>query len=130
MLGGNAMPNDFNESVVDQEGAPTPSSQKEGLGKAVTCRASIYQDKPFTLEFSDALLQLQKALGFKLWVLIQNGGNQYGDISEQIFQGFNAQKNAIKKDEKIGLLIHSPGGSAGEAYKSPNLNGSAAIGCV
>ncbi|HEY1858358.1 SDH family Clp fold serine proteinase [Acidocella sp.] len=115
------MPNDYNETASDQDVTPASSSQDEASVKAGMCKASIYQDKPFTADFSEAVLQLQEALGLKLWVLIQNGGNHFGDLNSRICQGFNAQKNAIKKDEKVGLLVHSPGGSAGDAYKIARL---------
>lgn len=86
--------------------------------------ASIFPvGEPVSPEFGALIIELEKALGRKLWLLVQQGGDdaKWGQISETVSHGFRDNRDEIRQDAKIGLLIHSPGGHASCAYEIARL---------
>ena len=79
--------------------------------------ASIYSDGPVPEDFRAGIEELEKLLEMKIWLLVQNSQDTWGDISEKIYEGFRDKKSEILNDDRCGLLIHSPGGNASSAYK-------------
>ncbi len=81
-------------------------------------RASIYPKKDAVdPELAELILQLEVLLERKLWVLIQTGDDRWSEISHKVYCGFREQKKEIADKERVGLLLHSPGGEASSAYK-------------
>lgn len=88
-------------------------------------RASIHpKDADIDPEFGALVLRLEVHLGYKLWALIHGRGtgtSDWDDISPQVCRGFLEQKSKIIQNEKVGLLIDSPGGYARSAYEIVRL---------
>jgi hypothetical protein len=110
------MPNDDLSHVSPQADAPQASASL-----AVHYKASIYPDTPLDPLFAASILELQAALQMKLWMLVQGGRDDHCDVSDLIYNKFRDAKAEIMPNERVGLVIHSPGGDAAAAYKIARL---------
>jgi len=82
-------------------------------------RATIYpKDKDIDSDFAAAMIDLERILECKIWVIINQGNdnNPWDEISETVARGFRQTKADIGADEPCALLLDSPGGSASAAY--------------
>jgi hypothetical protein len=71
-----------------------------------------------------ALIQLERLLDRKIWIILQHGEDEddpWDDVSGIVYAGFRDQKSEIIPKEKVGLLIHSAGGHASAAYQIVRL---------
>jgi len=87
-------------------------------------RATIHAKNEIDPGFAELIAELEKYLERKLWVLVNHGRDErdpWDDISGAVYCGFRNQKADIVPDEKVGLLIHSPGGQARAAYEIVRL---------
>jgi hypothetical protein len=110
------MPNDAADSaVVMPLIAPTSSTTPKSYA------ASIYQDEEIAPDFAEIILELEKTLELKIWLLIQNGDDNWDEIKSEVYNGFRDHKTEISKNERTGLLLHSLGGDATAAYKIVRL---------
>jgi hypothetical protein len=103
-----------NDLEIGATVTPIPFS---GSPAAKKYTATIHHDEPISAEFAETIFEIEKALELKLWLLIQNGEEQHDDIGRAVYNGFRNAKTEIGKNERVGLLIHSPGGNASYAYK-------------
>jgi hypothetical protein len=81
-------------------------------------RASIYptsDDVP--AELAEMVLQLETMLKCKIWCLIQQGQDDFDEMGVTLYKGFMARREEIVAKDRIGLLLHSPGGQINWAYK-------------
>jgi len=97
-------------------GAPAPTPPKK-------YRASIYpsEDGSVSAEFAEIIFELEKALNCKVWCLIRQGEEKFDDMSIALYDGFREQRHEIRPKDRIGLLVHSPGGQIWPAYKIVRL---------
>jgi hypothetical protein len=97
------------------EGAPAPSPKTYG--------ASIYSNKtPLPSDFVELITNLEHELDMPVWMIIQHGDDEdWDEIGERLYAGFVREKGNIDKGKPAGLLLHSPGGLAEEAYKIVRL---------
>jgi hypothetical protein len=72
---------------------------------------------------SDIIKRLESALGFPIWLMIQDGGGKvpYDSINYQVFAGFRNSQKEILDNKPVGLLIESSGGDADYAYQIARL---------
>jgi hypothetical protein len=80
------------------------------------------KDGAISSEFAELVLELEKLLERKIWLLVQGvDEDDWGTISARLYQGFHDKKDEILPSDKIGLLIHSFGGQSDYAYKIVRL---------
>ena len=91
------------------------------LDRSGNYKASIYNDGVIPSEFVEIIEELEKLLEMKLWLLVQNSDDSWGEVSGKVYQGFCGKKAEIVSNERCGLLIHSLGGDASAAYKIVRL---------
>jgi hypothetical protein len=86
-------------------------------------RASIYPKSEVDPDFVQLIFAIEKALDCKIWCLVQQGeeGDDWNEVGHCLYSGFLEQKAEIIEKERVGLLIHSPGGQADCAYKIVRL---------
>jgi hypothetical protein len=82
---------------------------------------AIYQDCMVDSEFAECVAELETALDAQIWLLIQNGSGRMDEITAFAYEVFRASKSKITAGKRVGLLVHSPGGSAPFAYKIARL---------
>jgi serine dehydrogenase proteinase len=80
-------------------------------------RALIHPSDEVTADFAEIVLQLEKALECKIWCLIQQGQDDFDEMGVTLYKGFLEHKADIAQKERVGLLLHSPGGQINWAYK-------------
>ncbi len=112
---------------------PNPKLAGNGNGKrarrskkpaAKTYIASIQprQPRPLPPQFVKLVQRLEKVLKMPVWLLIQNDDRSCcNSICVHIYKGFEQQRNVIKRDEPVALLIESSGGEADYAYRIARL---------
>jgi len=100
--------------VAANNGGKTSQPARPAQPQSKKYQADICQNDQLDQEFYELVLGLEKALGFDLWLLIQNDG-EIDDIGEKLYKGLREKKDKIKG--RVGLLLHSPGGDASYAYK-------------
>jgi hypothetical protein len=102
----------------DAEAAAAPPE----VPKAKVYHAAIYPKEPIANELAEIVIELEKSLGFPIWMLVQTGsGANFDQVADDVYEKFREKKAAIVPKEKIGLLIHSPGGQAACAYQIARL---------
>lgn len=82
-------------------------------------RANIYTapSPTITPELALTVQALEKSLGMQVWLLVQDGSGRYGDLDEPVRSALFAAKDKLPKNQKIALIIDSPGGIAKAAYQ-------------
>lgn len=71
--------------------------------------------------FAGLVSELETILEMKVWLLVQNGDEEWDEVGQRVYRGFRDGKDEMRKGERMGLLIHSPGGQASYAYKTIRL---------
>jgi hypothetical protein len=71
-------------------------------------------------EFGELVGSLENTLAMPVWLLVQNGEHDYGSLSNEVKQAF-LHSRAQLPNEKVALLIESPGGNADCAYQVARL---------
>ncbi|MGC2458272.1 MAG: hypothetical protein WA435_09765 [Gallionellaceae bacterium] len=85
-------------------------------------RASLYGSKdPLPEKFVELIHKLEIEINMPIWMIIQNDDSEWGEISDKVYDAFHAVKAQIEEKKPVGLLLHSPGGQAEEAYKIVRL---------
>lgn len=112
--GGTAEPAVHSANIVDGSAAPVAVDSEFA--------ASLYSNvTPLPREFAKLIRDLEKKLEMPIWLLVQTDRGPWGDINEQIYEAFHKEKGQIATNKPVGLLLHSPGGQADEAYKIVRL---------
>jgi len=110
---------------VIEGGAATPAPQPAAAPHPKKYKATIYpKNREVDPELAALIGELERVLDRKIWVLIHYGRNEkdpWDEVSGAVYRGFRDKKNDIKQDDKVGLLIHSPGGQARSAYEIVRL---------
>jgi len=105
-------------------GTPVPAVPAAVPAPAlVKYSASIYP-KPTTelnFAFASAVKQLEQALGYPVWLIIQTGSGMFGDIDDDLYEAIYAARADIEKNAPVGLVIHSGGGDASAAFRIARL---------
>lgn len=85
--------------------------------------ASIYPgpDVEVDKNLAGLVKKLEIILEIPIWLLIQDGGGEFGSIDDDVLQGFKKQCGEIAEKKPVGLLIESPGGNAHYAYQIARL---------
>jgi len=111
-------------------GTPTPSPPTSPAAPTVApapkkYRATIYpKNREIQAPFAELIAQLEQLLDRKIWVLINHGrddNDPWDEVGAILYHGFREQKAEIIPDQKVGLLIHSPGGQARSAFEIVRL---------
>jgi hypothetical protein len=84
-------------------------------------RASIYPAGDLPVSFGERIAQLESLLQIPIWLIVQNGRGDWSDIGQEVYHGFRSSKSEIEEGKPVGILLHSPGGLAEEAYKIMRL---------
>jgi hypothetical protein len=111
--------------VIEGGGSKSPSGAAASAPAPKKYRPSIYpKNRDLDPTFAGLILDLERITERKIWLLIHHGlddHDPWDDCSSTVSDGFRSQKSEIPADEKLGLLIHSPGGQAGDAYQIVRL---------
>jgi hypothetical protein len=100
--------------IVEGGAATTPVSTKY--------RTTIFpEDRHVPDELAAIVLDLERLLGCKIWLIIQQGHNDFDEISETLYWKFLEKKSEIVPNERVALLIHSPGGHVRWSYQIVRL---------
>lgn len=88
--------------------------------------ASIFPGRGGTVptDFAEAVLQMEKALGMPIWLLVQQGGTRGGEwdtVGLCVYKGFQKACLQIEENKPVALLVESPGGEAEFAYRIARL---------
>jgi hypothetical protein len=67
------------------------------------------------------ILELENNLKLKIWCLIQQGEDDFDEMGLTLYKGFMERKDEILSQDRVGLLLHSPGGQITWAYKIARL---------
>jgi hypothetical protein len=120
----------------EQEGSSTQnrkstSKQQEMKSKQPkNYTATIYPGDdlllpPLPPQLGEAMVALEEKMRKPVWLLLQNGGGKYGDISPSVRDAFFSARSALietrQKGKKIVLIIDSLGGDAKSAYQLAKL---------
>jgi hypothetical protein len=110
------------EGGADDSAAPAPPSPAV-LPSPKKYRATIYPPGEIDADFGALIAELEKLLGYQVWVLVQgtNEQNPWDNVSSTVYHGFRSKKAEIPDGQQIGLLIDSPGGQAKSAYEIVRL---------
>lgn len=84
---------------------------------------SVYCSPHKTLptDFVAGIRALEKNLDAQVWMLVQQGGGQYGSIYPQVSKAFFEARHELDKNRRIALVLESPGGIAQCAYQIASL---------
>jgi hypothetical protein len=82
--------------------------------------ATVYPGQQTALpdEFALAIKRAETALGMPIWMLIQNHGGRFPYLDEEVVRASRQARADLRKNQKVGLLIASPGGDARSAYQT------------
>src|SRR5947209_3597821 len=64
-----------------------------------------------------AVQALENSLGMPVWLLIQDGNGEFGQMDERVRRVFFSSKDKLPSGKPVALLIDSPGGYAKTAYQ-------------
>jgi hypothetical protein len=98
--------------------APAPTSAPTPTPKHYASISGKPGD-PLPDGFVAAVKKLEAALGAPIWLLIQNG--EMNVIDHALYVGFRDARLQIAENRPVALLLESPGGEAGYAYKIARL---------
>jgi Serine dehydrogenase proteinase len=82
--------------------------------------ASLYPGKSREVPagLADCVLRLQQALRMPIWLLIQSGGRMdFQDLDVATKSAFCGSASGLPVNQKIALVVDSPGGDAKSAYQ-------------
>jgi hypothetical protein len=96
----------------------TPS---EAPDESKNYKASIYPTGEVSSDFAELIIELEKLLDLRIWCLVQQGEDDFDDMGRVLYEGFLERKDEIQAKDRVGLLIHSPGGQIHWAYKIVRL---------
>ncbi len=82
---------------------------------------SVYAHPPLLHEFAEAILELQHLMDAPIFLLIQNAGDWYRSLDYTLFVALLKSLDDLPCDKPVVLLIDSPGGFAGYAYRIATL---------
>jgi hypothetical protein len=82
--------------------------------------ATVYPSPQTALpdDFCQAIKHAEAELKMPIWVLIQNHDDPYPHIDEKVVRASRQVRADLRKNQKVGLLIGSPGGDARSAYQT------------
>jgi hypothetical protein len=72
---------------------------------------------PLPEEFGVAVRELEIALGFPVWMLVQSGAERPIGLYEPLLRKFLSARDELAADGHVALLVDSPGGLAEVAYR-------------
>lgn len=100
---------------ADKEPPSTPSGNAPPKDRA----ASIYPDPEVRLEpeFCDAVTRLESVFDLPIVMALQGRGSDYSTIDETMVRALRRARSQLPEDQRVGLLIDSPGGDARAAYQ-------------
>jgi Serine dehydrogenase proteinase len=84
-------------------------------------RASIHPTTEVPADFAALIFSLESALQLKIWCLIQQGEEDFDEMGMTLYKGLLERKDEILARDRVGLLLHSPGGQITWAYKIARL---------
>lgn len=80
--------------------------------------ASIYSDpKPLPPAMVAVVRDLESELKLPVWLWIQSDDSPYGEISAFLYQKVLGNRHAIPRNQKIAIIVESPGGAISDAYR-------------
>jgi hypothetical protein len=99
--------------------APQPPASPTVRTASTRYIATVYQSEEIDPNFAQTVFALERALELKqLWLLVQNGEDpEWDEVSNHVYRGFRDKKTEIARNERVGLLLHSPGGNASAAFR-------------
>jgi hypothetical protein len=108
---------DANGSETSQPGTAGANSDKDAPA-VKTYGSSLVpvcgEPSRLPVEFAEAVMGLEQALGMPVWLFVQNGpGNELCQHIEEMFFGARSE---LPQKKPIAMLIESPGGSIEAAY--------------
>jgi hypothetical protein len=95
---------------------PKETKKPAQAGKYI---ASIYNGPAPSLppDFASAILDLEKKLDMRVFLLIQNAGDKFTLLDDVLVDTFLKSLNELSNKKPVAILIDSPGGFANCAYK-------------
>ncbi len=72
-------------------------------------------------DFATSVLELEKLLNMRIFLLVQNKGEKFSSIDEDLYDAFLKSLDNLPCEKPIALLIDSPGGYANCAFKIAKL---------
>jgi len=100
--------------VVEGGAATAPASAKY--------RTTIFpEDRHVPDELAAMILDLERLLNCKIWLIIQQGQDDFDEIGETLYWKFLEKNSEIVPNERVALLIHSPGGHVRWSYQIVRL---------
>ncbi len=110
-------------AAVSKKAASSPKKANSARSRKPTpakeYRASIYQESPsLPPKLSQPLIELERELGLPIWLLLQPDGSEHplGLVDEMLVHRFRHRRSTLPVNQRIGLVLNSPGGSARCAY--------------
>lgn len=82
---------------------------------AASISPGVGQELP--AHFVSAIQALENNLGMPVWMLLQTGSGQFGEIDEHVRRAFFASKDKLPAGKPVALVLDSPGGYAKSAYQ-------------
>jgi hypothetical protein len=98
--------------------APIPTPPPASVPRKYA--ASLFPGKGVELPdgFVKCIEKLQTLLGMPIWFIIQSGGDKvYEDLDYYTKASFCCAKSGLPSNQKIALILDSPGGDAKSAYQ-------------
>lgn len=110
--GDTAITSSTNGELIDQDAT--------AVERSPLYYASMYprQSDPVPADVAEAVRNIEKLLGYPVWLLVQCGDNYVYDVlGDEVRDLFYSAKSELRKHDKIGLIVDSPGGFASSAYE-------------
>lgn len=81
--------------------------------------ASIFQPTrdPLDPTLVAAVVELEQLVEMPVWLLVQRRDGRWGSLDDDVVTGFMSSLNALPKNQRVALLLDSPGGQAKAAYQ-------------
>lgn len=110
------------ENGASQTTEATPLPQKNAkktpeVPKTFKASMFMHGKEHLPAKFAALIQDLEANLGMPICLFLQDSEDVIGEISPRIFQLIFHQRTQLEKGKPVGLLIHSPGGSAKHAYE-------------
>ena len=113
--------------LPDRDTVTAVGNSQEGVDLLAPTQTRYYanvfpgESDPLPDEFSGLVRQLEASLNMRVFLLIQNGSSDFGNISHRLWHSFFERRYIFERDKPIAVLIESPGGIAQVAFRMASL---------
>jgi len=111
-----------NPEEVNQVLEAVTAGPEAATASATKFRASISCDLAVLPEgLATPLVRIGTILEANVWLLLQRSSDDFGELSDEVYEGFFGERSEIAEGKPAVLIVDSPGGQAAVAYRLARL---------